>query len=130
MLFSFLFFLSIFAIIGIASILRKQNNRHDYFVAGGSISPALVGLSAVATNNSGYMFIGVIGYTFTSGMAAVWLMVGWLVGDFVSSLWIHRRVSEESKRNGHVSFSALLANWGAKTTPTCNGCARSFPCFF
>lgn len=116
-LFSFLFFLSIFAIIGIASILRKQNNRHDYFVAGGSISPALVGLSAVATNNSGYMFIGVIGYTFTSGMAAVWLMVGWLVGDFVSSLWIHRRVSEESKRNGHVSFSALLANWGGKNHP-------------
>lgn len=114
-LFSFLVFLALFAVIGVASVLRKQNNRHDYFVAGGSVSPALVGLSAVATNNSGYMFIGVIGYTFSSGMAAVWLMIGWLAGDFVSSFMVHKRISQESKENGHVSFPALLANWGGKT---------------
>lgn len=42
----------------------------------------LAGLSAVATNNSGYMFIGLMGYTYVVGLLSVWLMIGWITGDF------------------------------------------------
>ncbi|MGB0454067.1 MAG: hypothetical protein ACPGJV_10170 [Bacteriovoracaceae bacterium] len=38
----------------------------------------MAALSAIATSNSGYMFIGMIGYTYTSGLQSIWLMVGWM----------------------------------------------------
>ncbi|MFO7495109.1 MAG: hypothetical protein R6X05_05685, partial [Desulfobacterales bacterium] len=74
------------------------------YLASSNIRPSLAGLSAVATNNSGYMFIGVIGFTYVTGLAAMWLMVGWILGDFLASLFIHRRLREvTAPRSGHRS---------------------------
>ena len=83
---SFLFFLFLFIAIGLSSIRKSKQSKQDYYLASRSVAPWLVGLSAVATNNSGYMFIGVIGYTYKTGLAAIWLMVGWILGDFLASL--------------------------------------------
>ncbi len=79
---SFAAFLVVFLAIGVSSARRASGTRKDYYLASASVSPALVGLSAVATNNSGYMFIGVIGYTYATGLPAIWLMLGWILGDF------------------------------------------------
>jgi len=60
---SFLAFLLLFVVIGLYSLKQRQKNSNDYLLAGHNVKPWLVALSAVATNNSGYMFIGMIGYT-------------------------------------------------------------------
>ena len=73
---SFVLFLALFLGIGLASAKAARGTKADYYLASRSVGPALTGLSAVATNNSGYMFIGVIGYTYAVGLASVWLMVG------------------------------------------------------
>ena len=65
----------LFVAIGMLSLRQKQETGADYLLAGHSVKPWLVALSAVATNNSGYMFIGVIGYTYVTGLPAIWLMV-------------------------------------------------------
>ena len=62
-----------------------------------------------ATNNSGYMFIGVIGFTYATGLAAIWLMAGWILGDLAAWLWIHRRVRERSGQLSSYSVPHLLA---------------------
>lgn len=111
MLFSFLLFLLAFTAIGISSIRKSQGSRKDYYLASHSVAPWLVGLSAVATNNSGYMFIGVIGYTYTTGLGAIWLMVGWITGDFLASLYIHRHIRLTTESTGEASFAAVLSNW-------------------
>ena len=67
---SFAVFLAAFTLVGLASLFKSRGTKHDYYLADGTIAPWLVGLSAVATNNSGYMFIGVIGYTYATGLAA------------------------------------------------------------
>ena len=108
---SFLGFLLLFLVIGLASVLRARRTRTDYYLAGREVSPWLVGLSAVATNNSGYMFIGVIGFTYAAGLSSVWLMVGWILGDFISSTFIHRHLREAAERTGEASFGAVLATW-------------------
>ena len=107
----FIGFLLIFTLIGLSSLFKSRNTRHDYYLADGSIRPWLVGLSAVATNNSGYMFIGVIGYTYATGLASIWLMIGWIVGDFLSSLFVHSRLRIATGRNGEVSYAGVLSNW-------------------
>jgi Na+/proline symporter len=81
---SFLAFLVLFLGVGMTASMRARGTRDDYYIASQSVSPALVGLSAVATNNSGYMFIGVIGYTYATGLPAIWLMFGWILGVFLA----------------------------------------------
>jgi len=69
----------LFLLIGLASIFSSRNTKQDYYLASKSVAPSLVGLSAVATNNSGFMFIGVIGYTYVTGLATatLWRYAGW-----------------------------------------------------
>ncbi|MDH5387996.1 MAG: sodium/proline symporter [Gammaproteobacteria bacterium] len=111
MIVSFLFFLLLFVVIGVSSARKSRGTRQDYYLASSSISPALVGLSAVATNNSGYMFIGVIGYTYATGLASIWLMLGWIVGDFLASTFVHRRLRTATELSGEVSYAGVLSNW-------------------
>ncbi|RLT88055.1 MULTISPECIES: sodium/proline symporter [unclassified Ketobacter] len=108
---SFLFFLGLFVAIGLSSVLSSRQTKQDYYLASSSVSPALVGLSAVATNNSGYMFIGVIGYTYATGLAAIWIMVGWILGDFLASIYVHRRLRKATEASGEVSYAGVLSNW-------------------
>lgn len=109
---SFILFLGVFVIIGISSVLLSRGTKQDYYLASSSVPPSLVGLSAVATNNSGYMFIGVIGYTYATGLASIWLMVGWIVGDFLASTFIHQRLRVATEATEQVSFSGVLSEWG------------------
>lgn len=97
---SFLFFLGLFLLVGISSALKSRHTKQDYYLASSGVHPVLVGLSAVATNNSGYMFIGVIGYTYTTGLAAVWLMVGWILGDVLVSGVVHRKLRQATEKTG------------------------------
>jgi sodium/proline symporter len=114
---SFLFFLALFLAIGLASAFRARSTRDDYYLAGRSVRPFMAGLSAVATNNSGYMFIGVIGYTYAVGLASVWLMTGWIVGDFVASLLVHSRLRLATERTGEASFGSVIARWTGRDMP-------------
>lgn len=111
---SFATFLLIFLGIGLASVARAKKTREDYYLCGSEVSPWLAGLSAIATNNSGYMFIGVIGFTYATGLAAIWLMFGWILGDFVASLFIHRKLREATARTREASFTAVLGTWNGQ----------------
>ena len=108
---SFAIFLLLFVGVGLASAFRARRDRNDYYLASRAVTPWLAGLSAVATNNSGYMFIGVIGFTYAAGLAAAWLMVGWILGDFLGSLFIHRKLREFTESTNEASFAAVLARW-------------------
>jgi Na+/proline symporter len=111
MVYSFLGFLCLFAGIGLSSAWQSRGTKQDYYLASGRIKPWLVGLSAVATNNSGYMFIGVIGYTYATGLASIWLMIGWIAGDFLASLFVHKRLRQATERSGAVSYAGVLSHW-------------------
>lgn len=111
MIVSFVGFLLLFTLIGVSSVKLSRGTGADYYLAGSSVKPWLTGLSAVATNNSGYMFIGVIGYTYVTGFPAVWLMVGWIAGDFLGSLFVHARLRAATEKTGVVSYAGALSNW-------------------
>ncbi|MGH0030298.1 MAG: sodium/proline symporter [Myxococcota bacterium] len=108
---AFLFFLALFAGVGLASHRRARGDRRDYLIASHDTPPWLVGLSAVATNNSGYMFIGIIGYTYAVGLPSIWLMVGWIVGDLAASSVIHRRLRVETDGTRADTFAGILSRW-------------------
>lgn len=106
---SFLACLAGFTAIGVLSMRKAKATTEDYLVAGRSVSPWLTALSSAATNNSGFMFIGLFGFTYRFGVQAVWLQLGWIVGDVIAWTWIHRRVRVRSGELGATSVPALLA---------------------
>lgn len=103
--------MALFVAIGISSFFKSQDTKKDYYLASASISPSLVGLSAVATNNSGYMFIGIIGYTYATGLASIWLMLGWIAGDFLASNLVHARLRKATEATAQVSYAGILSHW-------------------
>ena len=111
MITAFIGFLMMFALVGVLSFIKSRGSKNDYYLASGSVAPSLVGLSAVATNNSGYMFIGVIGYTYTTGLSAIWLMLGWIFGDYLASTFVHKRLRLATGRTGEVSYAGVLSCW-------------------
>ena len=86
---SFILFMTAFAGVGLASMLVKEDTTDDYLVAGRGMNPALAALSAVSTWNSGYMFIGYIGFTFTMGYSIIWIGLGSLLGQIVAWAWLN-----------------------------------------
>jgi sodium/proline symporter len=108
---SFLIILTVIAIIGLSAGRFSKPNQSDYYLASKSLSPWIVGLSAMATNNSGYMFIGLIGFTYLVGLPSIWLMIGWILGDFLISKTIHKKINQETSKNSNITYASVIGAW-------------------
>src|SRR5262245_15419579 len=107
---TFLLFMLGFLGVGLFASRQRTATTDDYLVASRRIHPWLMALSAVSTNNSGFMFIGLIGATYTQGLSAMWLMVGWIAGDYLAWLAIHRRLRQRSEDVGANSVPEFLGS--------------------
>lgn len=111
---SFGFFLLLFVAVGVLSVMKRKSTSEDYLLAGQNVKPWLVALSAIATNNSGYMFVGQIGFTYMYGLHSIWLMIGWVFGDFLTSLFVHKNLRIASEENSSYSFAGTIAGWNGQ----------------
>jgi SSS family transporter len=127
---SFLISLCAFLAIGLASLFRSRNNAEDYLVAGKNVPAWLAGLSAVATNNSGFMFIGMIGLTYATGLSSIWLMFGWIAGDLMVSLLTLRPLHAASRSPRIHSYGGLLAHWHGDDNHLLRGIVGLFTVLF
>ena len=98
-----------FAGVGLASIRVKKDTTDDYLVAGRGMHPALAALSAVSTWNSGYMFIGFIGFTYMMGYNVLWLGLISTIGQVVAWAWLYKFIQKEGQERGVRSLSSLVA---------------------
>ena len=106
-----------FLLVGMCAGLARQGTTEDYLTAGRQTHPWLVGFAAASTNSSGFMFIGLIGATVTDGLSAMWLMVGWMVGDYIAWITIHRRFRERSAELHAQSVSAFIGSGLSQSLP-------------
>lgn len=93
---SFLISLGVIVFIGAMASRVAKKETSDYLLAGRSLPPWLSAFSSAATNNSGYMFIGLVGYAYNSGIEAVWLQCGWIVGDILAWRFVHLPVRKST----------------------------------
>lgn len=101
--------MTIFAGVGLASMFVKEDTTDDYLVAGRGMHPALAALSAVSTWNSGYMFIGFIGFTYMMGFNVLWLGVVSTIGQVVAWMWLYKFIQKQGEERGIRSLSSLVA---------------------
>ena len=106
----FLGLLLFIALIGITSSRLNKPTVKNYYLADKSLSPWLSGLSAMATNNSGYMFIGLIGFTYLNGLSSIWLMIGWILGDYLITKKIFPKIVNKSFRSRNVTYASIIGD--------------------
>ncbi len=71
---------------------RRTMNLSDYLLGGRSLGPWTSALSAGASDMSGWLLLGLPGAIFASGLSAVWIGVGLLVGTWLNWLIVARRM--------------------------------------
>lgn len=105
---TFIAFLLSFTVVGIYSATQKQNTTNDYLLASRNVNPWLTALSAMATGQSGYLFIGVIGFTYKIGVASIWIPVAWAIGDYIAWWLIFKKLRLVSQQTNSDTVSSFL----------------------
>src|SRR6056300_1572331 len=107
----FFIILALIAFIGLSSSRKNKPTLKNYYLADQSLHPLLAGLSAMATNNSGYMFIGLIGFTYVQGLSSIWLMLGWIIGDFLVTQIVFTKLIPQGLKSNKVTYASIIGNW-------------------
>ena len=112
---SFLAFLLLFTGVGIYSATRKQNTTTDYLLASRDVNIWLTALSAFATSYSGFMFIGLIGWTYRVGISTFVPMLITLVGNYLVWSLVHKQLRVVSEETGSETIASFLGHGGERT---------------
>ncbi|KST62979.1 sodium/proline symporter [Mastigocoleus testarum] len=107
---TFVAFLLLFTLIGVYSATRKQDTTADYLLANRNVNPWLTALSAMATGQSGFLFIGQVGFAYNSGISAIWLTIGWAIGDYLAWWLFFRDLREVSENTSSETVSGFLGD--------------------
>ncbi|NJK36319.1 MAG: sodium/proline symporter [Oscillatoriales cyanobacterium RM2_1_1] len=111
---TFISFLILFIIVGVYSATQKQATTTDYLLASRNVNPWLTALSALATGQSGLLFIGQVGFAYKVGISALWLTIGWAIGDYIAWWLIFRRLREVSEAKNSETVSEFLGQASGK----------------
>lgn len=96
---TFLIYIVLMLVIGVIAYSRTHN-LSDYILGGRRLSSWTAALSAGASDMSGWLLLGLPGFAYASGLQAVWLVVGLLVGGYLNWWIIARRLRIYSELAG------------------------------
>lgn len=105
---TFIGFMLLFTGVGVYSATKKQNDTTDYLLAGRSVNPWFTALSAMSTGQSGFLFMGQVGYAYRTGISSIWLSIGWAIGDYIAWWLFFKRLREISEETQTDTVSGFL----------------------
>jgi sodium/proline symporter len=105
---TFIGFMLLFTGVGVYSATKKQNDTTDYLLAGRSVNPWFTALSAMSTGQSGFLFMGQVGYAYRTGISSIWLSIGWAIGDYIAWWLFFKRLREISEETQTETVSGFL----------------------
>ncbi len=84
-------------LIGLWSARFARRSDEDYFLAGRSLNAWVAALSASASSESGWVTLGLVGWAFTEGVKAYWIIPGCLAGFAFNWFFIAGRMSDRAR---------------------------------
>lgn len=94
---------------------RMSHDESDYFLGGRRLGPWVAGLSASASSSSVWTLLGVSGYAYGFGLAAVWLLPACVGGFALNWFVLAPALRREAARSKAITVTELLA--GPPGTP-------------
>ncbi|MEI5907374.1 sodium/proline symporter PutP [Bacillus spongiae] len=88
---TFIVYLVAMLVIGVVSY-RLTNNLSDYVLGGRSLGPGVAALSAGASDMSSWLLLGLPGLAYATGLDAIWLCVGLIIGAYLNWKFVASRL--------------------------------------
>ena len=95
---------------------KKVSNLTDYYVGGKKLGYWIAALSARATGESGWLLIGVTGMGAVMGVSALWIVVGEVLGVWVSWQFMAVKFKRLTDRYDSITISDFLVSHFQSTT--------------
>lgn len=95
--------------IGLYSAKFAKRSDEDYFLAGRSLGRWVAALSASASSESGWVTLGLVGWAFTSGVSAYWIIPGCVLGFIFNWFVIAGRLRDRSIELSALTIPDLFA---------------------
>lgn len=92
MIVSLLAYFVLMMAIGVYAYFKSTSNVSEYMLGGRKLHPAVVALSAGASDMSGWMLMGLPGAVYISGLGAAWIAVGLVIGAYFNYLLVAPRL--------------------------------------
>lgn len=94
--------------VGIWAI-RRTKSASDFFVAGRSLGPIVVGMAVFSSTLSGFGFVGGPGLVYNTGLSSVWMVVCSSLGYALGFFLVAKRVRMISEVRETISLPDVLA---------------------
>jgi len=109
-LFAFLAYLMGIIAIGFFSSRFSSKGISEYFVGGRKINRFVVGLSAVVSGRSAWLLIGFTGMAYSTGAAAIWAVVGYIVVEVFLFFHYARRLRRYAEVKNCITVPDFFAS--------------------
>ena len=111
-----LYFLILLGIGFFAS--KRVSNISDYYVGGKKLGYWIAALSARSTGESGWLLIGVTGMGAMMGVSALWIVVGEVLGVWLSWQYMAKKFKRMTDEYGSITIPDFLVSHFKSTTHT------------
>lgn len=102
--------------IGLYNGRAGAKNEEDYYLGDRSFGPLPTAISMGATDSSGWIFIGAIGYAYIAGPVSFWMYPGFAVAALLNWLFIGPKLRKESVELGALDLIDYFEKKIHKTT--------------
>jgi Na+/proline symporter len=117
MIFSFVIALVCVVFAGWWAGRRAGQVDQDYYLAGRSYGPVVIGVSTGAAGNSGFLMIGSVGLGYLGGLSALALPLGIFIGDWCFWTFLARPVYEATPPETNTVPERLAQRAGQESWP-------------
>ncbi|RKZ52408.1 MAG: hypothetical protein DRR16_10670 [Candidatus Parabeggiatoa sp. nov. 3] len=107
---SFSVFLVIFLWIGALAAKFSTHTDADYLLGNRSFGKYVIGLSAGATANSGWIMIGAVGAAYSQGFSAFLLIIAYFLGDITFWMLFPERINKMSIERNSQTVPELIGS--------------------
>lgn len=107
---AFALYLGVMVYIGVY-YYRKSHQLSDYILGNRSLGPWVTGLSAEASDMSGWMLMGLPGLAYVSGLPAIWMAIGLVLGTWANWVLVSKRLRNYTElANDSLTIPDFLNN--------------------
>jgi sodium/proline symporter len=103
-----IFFLTLVITFTAAYLGRKHSKARESGLAGEGLNKWLIGLSAGATANSGFIVTGAVGLGYSFGPQWLFLPLSWFLGDLVFWRFFPNKINRVGKQSRATTLSELI----------------------
>lgn len=108
-LIAFLVYLGVVGVVVVWSLVRRTKTLNDFFLGGRRMNEWVVALSAVASGRSSWLVLGLSGFAFKVGVAAVWAAVGYIVVEMLQFLFIGKRLRRYTDNRNIITLPTFFS---------------------